>query len=569
MPFVKGQRANPNGRPVGSTSFRTQLQEAFVAHMKKSVKDAVGNETAFFNVFNETFMSSALDPKSQAFKFLAERLYAEDILKDVDAQVNRQRREDADFAAYRIHRMAFDIQQRVLASKAPDIGLMAGRRAGKTGVNSLKASDVALTSGHRRVLIIGLTITKTEGLYREDIKTVFDALGCEAEYKVTDACYSLPNGSLIQFGGNANKAEREKYRGQDWDLVVIDECQSQQQLQYLVEDIIEPMLIATKGQLILSGTGPRTRGTYWEHFYNNPRPMGLRLNWDLTSNPNIPDHETAIEEYCTQRGLAPDDPMVLRELRGLIVYDDEALVYRLSDKNFFTWEEFDFWLKGQSPDDIRFVAGLDFGKEDSDALVVVCYSEKRDEKFCVWEYKKNGTGFVELQEAIKAAKFFIENDPRFSYAYRKKFDIYADTNESKFILDANVHYGLNILPAIKHEKAMGIQMMQDEIRSARFRVIKDGILHGEMLRTIFKRLELEGQPSIVTREIDDETYHPDALDAMLYAMRNWFLTHGTKNWAPSSPPLNAPTVTPQEPTQDWKDLQKIKERQRPADDQLS
>jgi hypothetical protein len=261
--------------------------------------------------------------------------------------------------------------------------------------------------------------------------------------------------------------------------------------------------------------------------------------------------------------------MVLRELRGLIVYDDEALVYRLSDKNFFTWEEFDHWIKGQSPDDIRFVAGLDFGKEDSDALIVVCYSEKRYEKFCVWEYKKNGTGFVELQEAIKEAKFFIENDPRFAYAYRKKFDIYADTNEGKFILDANVHYGLNILPAIKHEKAMAIQMMQDEIRSSRFRILKDGILHGEMLRTIFKRLELEGQPSIVTREIDDETYHPDALDAMLYAMRNWFLTHGTKNWAPSSPTSKSPSITPTEPTQDWKGLQKIKEQRRPRDDQLS
>jgi len=294
--------------------------------------------------------------------------------------------------------------------------------------------------------------------------------------------------------------------------------------------------------------------------------MGLRLNWDLTANPTIPDHENAIDEYCKQRGLEPNDPMVLRELRGLIVYDDDALVYRLGDKNFFTWEEFDYWLKDQSPEDIRFVAGLDFGKEDSDALVVVCYSEKRDEKFVVYEYKRNGTGFVELTEAIKEARFIILNDPRFAYAYRRTFDIFADTNETKFIMDANVHYGLNILPAVKHDKTMGIQMLQDEVRSTRLKVLKDGIVHGEMLRTIFKRLELEGQPSIITREIDDEVFHPDALDALLYSMRNYFLTHGQKNWAPSDPVVKTPSSTP-EPTKDWKDLQKMKERNKAADDQ--
>ena len=566
MPFVKGQVANPKGRPPGSTSFKTQLQEAFIAEMKRDVSDAEGNKTAFFNVFNQTFMASALDPKSQAFKFLADRLYSEDILKDVDAQVNKQRREDSDFMSYRIHKKAFDIQQQVLLSSSRDIGLMAGRRAGKSGVNSLLASESAAVKAHSRTLIIGLTITKTEDIYQDTIEDVFRDLGIEAIYKVTDTCFELPTGSIVQFGGNANKAEREKYRGQYWDNTIVDECQSQQDLRYLVEEIVRPMLMDTNGRLVLSGSGPRTRGTYWEWFWSNPTPSGLRLNWDLSSNPHIHNHEKAIAELCAERGLSENDPIVLREYRGLIVYDDDALVYRLSDKNFFTWEELDYWLKDQSPEDIRFVAGLDFGKEDSDALVVVCYSEKRDEKFVVYEYKRNGTGFVELTEAIKEARFIILNDPRFAYAYRRTFDIFADTNETKFIMDANVHYGLNILPAVKHDKTMGIQMLQDEVRSTRLKVLKDGIVHGEMLRTIFKRLELEGQPSIITREIDDEVFHPDALDALLYSMRNYFLTHGQKNWAPSDPVVKTPSSTP-EPTKDWKDLQRLKERNKAADDQ--
>ena len=47
----------------------------------------------------------------------------------------------------------------------------------------------------------------------------------------------------------------------------------------------------------------------------------------------------------------------------------------------------------------------------------------------------------------------------------------------------------------------------------------------EALRTIFARVEVEGQPSIITREIDDDVYHPDMMDAILYSLRHYWLTH--------------------------------------------
>jgi hypothetical protein len=73
---------------------------------------------------------------------------------------------------------------------------------------------------------------------------------------------------------------------------------------------------------------------------------------------------------------------------------------------------------------------------------------------------------------------------------------------------------------------MAIQNLQDEIRKGFFRIKRGTAFEDEALRTIFKRVEAEGQPSIITREIDDDVYHPDMMDAILYALRHYWLTHG-------------------------------------------
>lgn len=76
-------------------------------------------------------------------------------------------------------------------------------------------------------------------------------------------------------------------------------------------------------------------------------------------------------------------------------------------------------------------------------------------------------------------------------------------------------YSLPIYPAIKAGKDVGIEFLQDEVRRGLFKVQRGSIFEGEALRTVFARNEKDE----LTREIDDDTYHPDLLDAVLYAMR--------------------------------------------------
>jgi len=292
--------------------------------------------------------------------------------------------------------------------------------------------------------------------------------------------------------------------------------------------------------LMLTGTGPRTRGTFWEKYFTNPSPSGLRLNWNLSSNPAIADYQNALAQVREKYNLAETDPLYMREYLGLIVYDDDALVYRLTDQNYYTDDSMLAWMATQSPDDIRFVGGLDYGFRDSDAFVVFMYSEKANEKWLVYEYKQNGTDVSTLCDAVNSAKEYIRTSVLFSGSYRRDFDIFADTSDQKISLELNHRYGISVHNALKYDKSMAVQMLREEVRQGNLKTKSGSVWAEESLRIVFKRMEIEGQASVITREIDDEIYHPDEMDAILYSLRNYWLTHTTDNVVPINNTLPQP-----------------------------
>lgn len=553
--WKKGQPSpNPSGRPVGAVSFKTQVQQSFLEAMSSKVKDQDGEETSFMAAYNKMFFRAALKEGSFAAKFISERLYGENLLEQIDAQVNREKRENADFMQFRIVNLGFDIQQKILMSKSRDIGLMAGRRGGKSEVGKLLTNSDSVKPGSR-ILIIGLTITKCEQIFLEGIVQVLKDFGLEHNINSVESRIELSNGSIIQFGGNANKMEREKYRGQWWTTIIVDEAQSQPMLRMMVEEILNPMLIDVGGRLILMGTGPRIPNTYFEWFYNNPSPSGLRLNWNLSHNPHILNYQTALQEIREKYSLLETDPLYQREYLGLAVYDTDAMVLRLTENNYYTDEQLVEWIESQSQDDLRFVAGLDYGMTASDALIIVLYSEKRNEKFIVYDYKKSGSDVTELREEIDRAKQYVLTDSKFKHCYRKTFDIYADNSDQKITKELSNRYGIAVHDAIKVDAAFGIQMLGEEARFGNLKIKAGSNLDVESRSTVFKRIENDGQPSIVTKEIDDEIYHPDSLKAAVYSLRLYWATHKPEHSGKSTP------IIDERPTPEMDEMLKRNRRQ--------
>jgi hypothetical protein len=508
----KGQPSNSPGRPKG-TGYKTfamdlfkEMLESPISYNKKKVQ--------FSEAFAQQVMESATTG-GWASKLLFERLFSDNILEDIDTLLNKSKKEDSDFISYRIYKKGHDYQQRLLSTKSRRVYNMAGRRAGKTEANKFKAVDVLLTKEDAKILIIGLTFQTTVDLYFNDIIKLIDDLGFSPDRQSRSEGIIALGEAEIQFKGNSTVDEREKIRGTKWDLVIVDEVQSQKALVYLLDSIINPTLIDKKGQLVLTGTGPRVRGTYWETLWSMDE-KALKLNWNLTDNPFIPDHEDVLKEIMEEKGLSETHPLFVREYLGQIAYDDDALVYRLDDNNYFSDEELLAWINTQPVTDLRFEGGLDYGFDDADAVAIILYSTSDDKKWLIYEHKANRTGITEIADAVQAGIDFINTCPLFKTITNKHCNFYADTGGGvkKISFELSTQYNLPILDAYKANKDAGVEFLQEDVRKGNFKVRKGGVFDDEALRTIFARDDNDN----LTRVIDD-SYHPDLLDAVLYSIR--------------------------------------------------
>lgn len=514
--FQKGKPGGP-GRPKGSITtpdLRRGIQEHFGANLRDKALPWL-----------DTFFVEAEKSGSWAWQRMADVIIEQDMLKEISVNLERKKREDVAFLRYRLQKETFDVGQQILRSQEKLHIHVAGRRGGKTDTGARWLVEPMITESDSPVLYMGLTLTKAMDQIWDTATKIVDEMGFSVTDKSrTDGYFKISNGSKFQVAGNSSVDERSKQRGFKWKRVVIDESQSQKALVQLHDEIFGPTLLDYSGSLMFLGTGPRVRGTYWEELWTDLRSDGsqigrraLRLNWNAGDNPFIPDHENVLRKVREEHGWTETNSVYIREYLGKIAYDDDALVWRLGDHNYFQDIDLAGWIASQPVTDVRFTAGLDYGFEDADGFAVVCYSTNRPERWLVYEYKARRTGTTELAEAVRKGIEYVKTSPLFASVENKDFYIYADTGGAakKIGFDLSTQYHLPIQDAFKANKDMAVELLQDEARRGYFKCRRGGPFDDEALKTVFARNDRDE----LTRVIDDETYHPDVADGVLYAMR--------------------------------------------------
>jgi hypothetical protein len=516
-PFEKGKPGGP-GRPKGLLStpdLRRGLQTHFAGKL-----DEMG-----WSWIDDFFTTAQKKKDSWQARKLADVIIESDILKEISASLERKRREELAFLSYRLQKDTFDIGQRILMSQEKLHIHMAGRRGGKTDTAARWLVEPLVTTDNALCLYMGLTLTKAMEQIWDNVERLVTEMGFTiAEKRRTDGMVRLSNGSIFQVVGNSSVDERSKQRGFKWHKVAIDECQSQKALVQLHDEIFGPTLLDYSGSLMFLGTGPRVRGTYWEELWTDLRSDGsrigrgaFRLNWNAGDNPFIPDHANVLKKVREEHGWTESNSTYIREYLGQIAYDDDALVWRLSSASYFDEPELAAWIAGQPVTDVRFTAGLDYGFEDADGFAIICYSTSRPELFLVHEYKARRSGVQELADAIRKGLEYVTTSPLFKSVENKFFYVHADTGGAgkKISFDLSTQYKLPIQDAFKANKDMAIELLQDQVRRGLFKVRRGGAFDDEALKTVFARNDRDE----LTRIIDDETYHPDVADGILYALR--------------------------------------------------
>lgn len=474
----------------------------------------------YYERFLKVFMDSALnDINSKPAQLLAQSLFSVDILSKLDAETDKIMAKDICFTRYRIEQTLFDKQKQVIGDRFSNSKcIICGRRSGKTDLNAKMLVD-ACAEPNTPCCYIHLTFSNGFAQVWENIlKAAGNAGLVIIEKSENEGNIIFSNGSSIRIRGNANSAEAEKVRGFTYKLVIIDECQSQRNLRYLVEEVIQPLqLDFEKHYLILTGTPPRVPHTFFESCYRGHEYTSY--HWDLRNNPFIPNAEKAIQEICEKKGLTLESPLIQREYLGQIVYDTDALVYK--DYKIYKELPSDF-----APD--RVYIGVDFGFSDYNAVISLTADTRTKRAFVTDEYKFNKSTITEIVETIrkateKAKQTLITRNPSVNLA--SAIGIYCDTNEKSIAFELSQTYRLPAYCAYKYDKLMGIAQLAEFMRVGQIKTIDGGIIADEAEQIIFKRDEEDN----ILSEIDDDVFHPDAMDALLYASRQFAFDIGAES----------------------------------------
>ena len=501
-------------------ALRTALTAPASSKSKKSWTEA----------FIEQMLAEARkEPSGPLGQLVAKQIMQEDILSKLDAETDKALAKDVDFLEYRLMKLLYDKQREVFLDDMIHKKILIGsRRIGKTTLSTrLMVKDCIRPNRH--ALFIGLKFETAINLAFDETVRVAESVGLVITKKSkNDGNIEFTNGSKITFKGNYTVRDQDtNFQGDHYSLVVIDEVQSQKNVQHLIDDLLRPaMTDYPDSTMLLTGTPPRIKGTYAEKIWKKFKGW-KHYSWTMAENPFIINEnhtvESIIEDICREKGITPDTPFIKREYFGSWEYDLESMVF----KDYQKYKEIPATF---IPTDIAI--GTDYGFSDYNSIIALAYNRTTSQAYVISERKFNKATVTDIINACKEVfeyckKFAIERNSNFDFA---KLAFYCDTSDQSITYELNTNYKIPAYNCYKYDKKMAIAQLSDWCRTGKIMIPEDGILQDEFERTVYKRDEQDN----ITSEIDDDLFHPDATDALLYASRQYAYDCGYDSGGQSS-----------------------------------
>ena len=420
------------------------------------------------------------------------------VLKEVQRRV-KAAEEAALLPKFKVDTFCFGKQSDFIKDPARFKTAVCSRRAGKTiGI----AADMVETCENENdvvVLYVTLTSKNARSIIWNELKKIVQ------DYKIpvkTDdtrlTIHFKKTRSEIRLGGSKDENEIEKYRGWKLRKAYIDEAQSYRPyLKYFINDILLPGLRDLRGSLIITGTpGPIPAGPFYEYATS---PNLKHHEWTAFDNPhmhNPPDKdlEETLAEERVMKGISVNDPGYIRETYGRWVEDLNSLVFKFAkDRNVVT----------QVPSDLTYILGIDIGYEDADAIAVLGFNYKQD---CVYLVEELITTKNTISDLVKQIK---QMQDKYSPV---KMVMDAGALGKKIQEEIKQRHAIPVEAADKHRKLEFIELMNDDLRTGRFKAIPGTRFEEDCALVQWDRTEI-GRTTI------SDTYHSDITDAALYAWR--------------------------------------------------
>lgn len=442
------------------------------------------------------------------------------ISKETSDYFLKKQAQDKDFTEYLLYKKLFEWQKKVWNSNSKRKALICGRRSGKSyltaalmlkhvisGYDDIRDEKTGLVVKKiRQAYYIGLTHERAVATIWQPLKDLIE--NAHIPYSKIDNSQhiiTLSNGAQIVVYGNNSKAEREKLRGIDASLFVIDEMQSQTGVAYLIESIIGPIITGRNGDLILAGTAPVSAGTYWEDVIKGNENFEV-FKATMIDNPTIPNYESALDNILKENNWTKENITFRREYLAEIAYDSNRQIYpiRYYYKEIPKQKVASIWL------------GVDYGFVDSTALAPIVVLEN-GQAYLVNEFKQNRMTATQIVEKINEMVEYLSSTYNIPY---NQVHVRTDNNEQNIVRDIqNTYPQMDIHMANKRGETAQIALVRDMLDSGDMKLKEGSYFDEECNRLVWK---VSDNNVIEFGEIDDDTYHGDICDAVKYAVSSYY-----------------------------------------------
>lgn len=422
---------------------------------------------------------------------------------------------------------SFAEQWAYVTSTAAMTVVCCSRQCGKTWGARLRARLVACSTAGKKVLYVTLIRRNCRKLFFHPLTAELRAAGWSVATNEVDLTIKLPNGSVIEAVGCDDQAGLGKIRGDNYDLVIIDEAQepSADVLERLVDQVLGPQFVTRGGSIDMLGTPPESLAGY----FVDALPEGAEAHrwafhgWTMFDAARGGVQDLAkIERAIADRGLQPGHPVYEREYLGNhLVRDPDRAAYEYEPgRNDYRPE--DLPTKGLFGEPLKWRAamGLDLGFQDHDAIVVLTWNphdgQRRLYERYRWQARHQDVDQLSAQvkECVRAWRPVIVGD-------------HGGHGAVKVLETLKARMGIEI-NAKPPDVMVSVGLVNDDFRTGRLQLEEGSPLggrRGELLR-VTRRVN----PTTRRMEINKQGFHSDLSEALRYAH------HAARHWAAKAPP---------------------------------
>ena len=407
----------------------------------------------------------------------------------------------------------------------PNVLLYGGARSGKTALSIYFIIYCSLTfPGIRSIVTRRYATDIRSAVWNDTLPKILHLLTLVLgkEYKVNEQqmTISFPNGSEIICAGLDDKERVDKILGTEYAIIYVNESQ----------DVPYSTVVTLKTRMAQKIPGFKNRLicdlnptsiSHWTYklWFEGVNPMsGNPVHGrygKIQMNPQD-NKENLSEDFIHDilEDLSGEDRN--RFLLGEYSANSDLQVFRPTAIHKDD-SEFLEWAKGHWHE-MKVTGGLDLGFEDADAFVMLAYVDGLPDVWLIEEYKGRKNDISALGREIKKTISDAWERYPFKAQARDEMDIWTDTGGlgRKTAVELAETMELPVRAAYKRDKDVGLFFLQDDVNHGRLHILKNGDFEEECTKIVWSRNKESG---IVEKVLDDDAYHPDMMDAIIYAYR--------------------------------------------------